>query len=300
MGVASRYVLPCADAQDILLIIFLQLTTATTSEPQKYDQIISTLPSKTLSYLTLTEANPDSLSSIAQSPSVTVNVVNLYYSTPNLLPIQGFGYLIPQATPYEQNPELALGVVFDSDVVPFGQDKLDVLDTSKAETDARGTKITIMLGGHWYNNLDSVPDEAQALENAKSVVARHLGITQEPTAHLVSQQRDCIPQYTVGHVSRLKTAHAELIRRFEGRLKVAGSSYGGVGLNDCVVAGMEIAGYAAGDQSNWGKKTGLEWAESGDDMDYVRGDEYFRSRGITLGGMMGGAQGGRGAEEKRS
>ena len=267
----------------------MQLTTSSSPSPQKYDQIISTIPSKTLSYLTLSEENPDSLSSLAQTPSVTVNVVNLYYNKPNLLPIEGFGYLIPQATPLEQNPELALGVVFDSDVVPFGQDRLRVLDTSSAESteQARGTKITIMLGGHWYNALDEVPDEGLALEHAKSVVKRHLGITMEPTASLVSQQRDCIPQYTVGHVARLAKAHNELNRRFDGRLKVAGSSYGGVGLNDCVVAGMEIAGYAAGDEDNWKNKTGLEWASMGDDMDYVRGEEFFAERGITLPGLTG-------------
>ena len=221
-------------------------------------------------------------------------MVNLYYKNPNILPITGFGYLIPQATPFEQNPELALGVVFDSDVVPFGQDRLDVLDTSKAEAGPRGTKLTVMLGGHWYNALDEVPDEATALEHAKSLVKRHLGITVEPSASLVTQQKDCIPQYTVGHVSRLKAAHNELLRRFGGRLKVTGSSYGGVGLNDCVVAGIEIAGYAAGDESHWKNKTGLEWADTGDDMDYVRGDVYFRERGIRLGGLMGADQGGRG------
>ena len=189
-------------------------------------------------------------------------------------------------------------MVFDSDVVPFGQDRLDVLDTSKAEAGPRGTKITIMLGGHWYNALDEVPDEGLALQHAKSLVKRHLGITAEPTASLVSQQKDCIPQYTVGHTNRLKTAHNELIRRFNGRLKVAGSSYGGVGLNDCVVGGMEIAGYAAGTESNWKAKTGLEWAADGSDMDYVRGDEYFRSRGIALGSLMGADRGGRGAAQR--
>jgi oxygen-dependent protoporphyrinogen oxidase len=220
---------------------------------------------------------------------VNVNVVNLFYTQPSLLPISGFGYLIPQATPLENNPELALGVIFDSDVVPFGQDRLEVLDTSRPEQ-PRGTKITVMLGGHWYNALDSIPDEEQALRQAKSVVARHLGITAEPAASLVSQQRDCIPQYTVGHTARLRSAHNELLRRFSGRLKVAGSSYAGVGLNDCVVAGMEVAGYAAGDESNWRGKTGLDWAAEGSDMDYVRAPVYLKERGIGMGGLTGGGR----------
>ncbi|KIW03155.1 protoporphyrinogen oxidase [Verruconis gallopava] len=257
----------------------IELTTSSVPTPQRYDQIISTIPSKTLSYITLSENNPDSLSSLAQTPTVSVNVVNLFYTQPNLLPISGFGYLIPQATPLENNPELALGVVFDSDVVPLGQDKLEVLDTSRPEQ-PRGTKITVMLGGHWYNAFDSIPDKELALQHAKSVVKRHLGIKAEPAVTMVNQQHDCIPQYTVGHTRRLRSAHSELLRRFGGRLKVAGSSYGGVGINDCVVAGMEIAGLAAGKKENWQNKTGLEWAESGADMDYIRGPAYFAERGI--------------------
>ena len=36
--------------------------------------------------------------------------VNLYYTKPYLNPVQGFGYLIPQGVPFEENPERALGV----------------------------------------------------------------------------------------------------------------------------------------------------------------------------------------------
>jgi oxygen-dependent protoporphyrinogen oxidase len=171
----------------------------------------------------------------------------------------------------------------------MGQDKLELLDTSKPE-EARGTKITVMLGGHWYNSLDQVPDEEMALRHAKSVVKRHLGITMEPAAFLVSQQMDCIPQYTVGHTSRLKSAHDELLRRFGGRLKVAGSSYAGVGLNDCVVAGMEVAGYAAGEESNWKGKTGLEWASEDSDMEYVSAPVYLKGMGIDVPLGMGGGK----------
>ena len=159
--------------------------------------------------------------------AVTVMVVNLYYEDPDVLPERGFGYLLPRSIPFEQNPECALGVVFDSDAT-VGQDT------------ASGTKVTVMLGGHWWHGMDSYPDEDEAAAMAQSILLRHLNISEQPAKVRVSLQRDCIPQYTVGHESRLKKAHSELWDDYQGRLTVAGNSYTGVGLNDCVRAARDV------------------------------------------------------------
>jgi protoporphyrinogen/coproporphyrinogen III oxidase len=154
-------------------------------------------------------------------------VVNLYYANPALLPVHGFGYLIPRSVPWTQNPERALGVVFDSDA-NIGQDT------------APGTKVTVMLGGHWWDDWSSYPDEAEGAAMAKAILKRHLKIEEEPVVVNVSLQRECIPQYTVGHEERMKKAHGELMRAFKGKLAVAGNSYTGVGLNDCVRAARDL------------------------------------------------------------
>jgi protoporphyrinogen/coproporphyrinogen III oxidase len=154
-------------------------------------------------------------------------VVNLYYNNPSIVPVHGFGYLIPRSIPWNQNPERALGVIFDSDA-SIGQDT------------APGTKITVMLGGHWWDDFDSYPDEAEGAEMAKAILKRHLNIEEEPSIVNVSLQKDCIPQYTVGHDARMKSAHGELLRAFNGKLIVAGNSYTGVGLNDCVRAARDV------------------------------------------------------------
>ena len=78
--------------------------------PFSFSHAISTISGRLLSTLTTSP-----LKSLAKTPAVTVMVVNLYYSDPNILPERGFGYLIPRSIPFEQNPECALGVVFDSD-----------------------------------------------------------------------------------------------------------------------------------------------------------------------------------------
>ena len=154
-------------------------------------------------------------------------VVNMFFSSASLLPVQGFGYLLPRSLPFEQNPELALGVIFDSDAT-IGQD------------DVAGTKVTVMLGGHWWDGWDSVPDEEQGARLAKAVLQRHLKIADEPRAIRVSLQRNCIPQYSVGHDDRMADISNDLERTFSGRLRVAGNSYTGVGLNDCIRAARDV------------------------------------------------------------
>jgi len=239
------------------------------SSPQGHSQTashtaaISTLSSSTTAAL-CTSSSPSSSSSssasssnttstllptLSSTPSVTVAVINLYFSTPpsDLLPALGFGYLIPQSIPFAQNPERALGIVFDS-CATVGQDS------------APGTKLTVMMGGHWWDGWTSYPSSEEAVAMARSVLARHLGVVEEPERTAVVLQERCIPQYTVGHSERLAKAHAVLDREFGGRVRVAGNSYTGVGVNDCVRAGREVARGVAGSlgSGDWRGKTGLE------------------------------------------
>jgi oxygen-dependent protoporphyrinogen oxidase len=154
-------------------------------------------------------------------------VVNLYYNDPNLLPERGFGYLIPRSIPFDQNPECALGVIFDSDAVQ-GQDT------------AKGTKVTVMLGGHWWDGYEAYPDEEEGVAMAKAVLERHLNVRDEPAYAQSMLQKECIPQYTVGHEARMGSAHRDLLQCFQGKLAVAGNSYLGVGLNDCVRSARDV------------------------------------------------------------
>ena len=221
------------------------------SRSPNFTHVISTLSGKALNAIYRHNGKNECLRYLDQSPSVTVMVVNLFFSNPALLPVHGFGYLLPRSLPFTQNPERALGVVFDSDAT-VGQDNIP------------GTKLTVMLGGHWWDGWDSYPDEEEGARMAKAIIARHLGIVEEPQAVHVGLQRECIPQYTVGHDYRMQGAHQLLGQEVKGRLRVAGNSYTGVGLNDCVRAARDVVrGLATGEQ-----KTGLDtyaegvaWAE---------------------------------------
>ena len=127
-----------------------------------------------------------------------------------------------------------------------------------------GTKLTVMLGGHWWDDWDSYPDEDEGAGMAKAIIARHLGITEEPQAVHVGLQKECIPQYTVGHNDRMRWAHQLLKQEFKGKLRVAGNSYTGVGLNDCVRAAKDVVqGLVTGEQTTGldSYANGLVWAE---------------------------------------
>lgn len=207
----------------------------------RYDQVISTNPSSIISRSHDLQSTDMTSSSIT---GVSVGVVNLFYSIPNLLPVSGFGYLIPQSIPFEQNPELALGVVFDSDAVQ-GQDT------------TQGTKLTVMLGGHWWDKFGRLPSVNECSELAASVVRRHLNITDKPAVLDVTVNNLAIPQYPVNYRrDYLRRDHEFLLNAFYGRMKVAGAYFNGVGVNDCVRSAMDIAESAL--SPDWRDKNGLE------------------------------------------
>ena len=74
----------------------------------------------------------------------------------------------------------------------------------------------------------------------KAILERHLGIKEEPGLARARLQEECIPQQTVGHWARMQNIRDAMSSRFRGRLRVAGTSYMGVGLNDCVRSARDV------------------------------------------------------------
>ncbi|KAI1488818.1 hypothetical protein F5X96DRAFT_680192 [Biscogniauxia mediterranea] len=193
-------------------------------EPDRYDQVISTLFSKHLSQL----AQPqNSLPSLAETHAVTMMVVNLWYTNSTLLDSNhGLGYLVPTTTP--DNDECILGVLFDSDFQP--------------RDEPPGTKLTVMLGGHYWDDWEHLPTEEMGIQMAIQGVKKHLGISDKEKVHASARLcRDCIPQHFVGHRERMKRAHYELLAAFKGQLMVAGPSYTSVGVVPAMRAGHDAA-----------------------------------------------------------
>ncbi|KAA8899651.1 hypothetical protein FN846DRAFT_909552 [Sphaerosporella brunnea] len=184
---------------------------------QKFSHVISTLFAPVTNSLL-----PENLRipALAEIEAVTVQVVNLYFRSDNILPVEGFGYLLPKSLPEAANPHKALGVIFDS-------------CSLKQHTDT-GTSVTVMFGGHYWNGRTSYPSDVEAVEMARDLLRQHLNVTDAPLATNVALNKNCIPQYYVGHDERIDQARDALKKNFGGRLSVAGNSYAGVGVNVCV------------------------------------------------------------------
>lgn len=146
--------------------------------------------------------------------------------------------------PPEENPECALGVIFDSDI--------------QQTKEVPGTKLTVMMGGHYWDSWPILPSEEMAGAMAKAVVERHLGIPAEEDVVVGAKLcRDCIPQHTVGHFDRMRQAHYELLDTFKGQLTVAGPSYTTVGILPAMRAGFDAAlRIARGHGSPWHLRDG--------------------------------------------
>lgn len=273
----------------------VEVTTFKSPDPVRHDTVVSALSPAHLNALA-----PPNTTLAPDTPSVTVMTVNLYYSQPNMHP-PGFGYLIPLATPFEENPERALGVVFDTAYSPSEADtdtsqwNINDMEQLTREREAgrminvndfawhnfpskpvvqdtvhaRGTKVTVMLGGHWWDGWPAYPSEKEGLEMARSVLSRQLLIHQQPQAWSVNLQKDCIPQYTVGHDERLKQAHAGLARQYQGRLRVAGNWMKGVGVNDCL-------------RSAWDVVKGIREGTDGTGLEHVGNEEYVKLKPVRV------------------
>jgi oxygen-dependent protoporphyrinogen oxidase len=159
---------------------------------------------------------------------VDVGVVNLTYAG-DVLPVQGFGYLIPSSEPSD-----ILGVVFDSCALP----------EQDASSGKPITRVTAMMGGYMFRDKFGDPDKV-APEKLKAIavesIKRHLAVADAPISSRVTIQQKCIPQYTVGHRERLMELMEVINEKYHGKLSLVGSSYVGVGVNDCIRGAKDVA-----------------------------------------------------------
>uniref|UniRef100_A0A8C6R382 Protoporphyrinogen oxidase n=1 Tax=Nannospalax galili TaxID=1026970 RepID=A0A8C6R382_NANGA len=197
------------------------------------DHIISAIPASVLSKLLPAEAAPLAhvLSTIT---AVSVAVVNLQYRGARL-PVQGFGHLVPSS----EDPSV-LGIVYDSVAFP------------EQDGNAPGLRVTVMLGGSWLQMLEASSHElSQELfqQQAQEAVATQLGLKEKPSHCLVHLHKNCIPQYTLGHWQKLESA-MQFLTAQRLPLTLAGASYEGVAVNDCIESGRQAAVTVLGTEPN--------------------------------------------------
>ncbi|NWI69516.1 PPOX oxidase, partial [Todus mexicanus] len=119
------------------------------------DHVVCALPAAALAEVLPAEAEPLARE-LRQIPAVSVAVVNLQYEGV-ALPVTGFGHLVPSS----EDASL-LGIVYDS--VAFPQHD---------GTGAASVRLTVMLGGAWFQQSFGDPAAAAAaplLQRAQAAV----------------------------------------------------------------------------------------------------------------------------------
>lgn len=179
---------------------------------QSTNHVISTLPAFELAKM-LKEQHPTLSNELEKIQYVDVAVINLLYSSPDLLKNPGFGVLV---APCENLP--VLGIIFDSCI-----------------TDSKGnTVLTVMSGGSFFDKYYSKDSSKEfILKTALENVSRILKIDSKPDISDVHLHRQCIPQYTLGHHARVERIR-KYIADHKLPLSVGGAAFDGVGVNDVI------------------------------------------------------------------
>jgi oxygen-dependent protoporphyrinogen oxidase len=160
----------------------------------------------------------DLLDGIPHSSSVTISLGYRRADVPH--PLDGFGFVVPRI----ENRSI-LACTFSSVKYPARAPDGYVL-------------LRAFLGGALHESVLE-QDESSLLNTARVELASLLGVTAEPVLSRVHRHPVALPQYRVGHLERIAAIEERL--RKQGALALAGSSYRGVGIADCIRSGEEAA-----------------------------------------------------------
>ena len=184
------------------------------------DAVICTLPAFAAAdtVRTLDAELAGDLRSIPFSSTATVNLA--YRRRDIAHPLDGYGFVVPHV---EQRKIMACTF---SSVKYAGRAPEDI------------ALLRCFAGGALQPELLDQPDdalEAQVREDLEEI----LGISGEPTLCRTTRYPDCMPQYNVGHLDRVERIESRL-EQFP-TLALAGKSYRGVGIADCIAHGETAA-----------------------------------------------------------
>src|SRR5680860_937267 len=128
-------------------------------------------------------------------------------------------------------------------VVPRGE-KCSVMGVTWSSSKFKGrapegcVAVRAFIGGVRDLEVDSRPDE-EIVDRASRDVGRILRIKGEPMLKHIYRWPAAMPQYELGHAHRMERVNARLAS-WRG-LSLAGSSYNGIGISDCVSDGRRAA-----------------------------------------------------------
>lgn len=193
-----------------------QVNITVNGKTHEANYVISSLPAFEIGKLVKTQ-HPKLADDLFAIPYVDVAVINLHYVGNNFLKNPGFGFLVP---PLENSP--ILGVIYDSCCFEMGEN----------------TVLTVMMGGKWFEERFGRGNADDLYVKAIGEIRKILKIDQNPDSFKVNILRQCIPQYIVGHFDRIERI-SKYIQHNKLPLRLCGSAYDGVGVNDVIYSSKE-------------------------------------------------------------
>jgi protoporphyrinogen/coproporphyrinogen III oxidase len=151
---------------------------------------------------------------VAEIPYPSLSVVCLGYRKEKIkAPVDAFGFLVPS-----REKRKILGTLYDSSIFPNRAPEGYVL-------------LRSMVGGARASELGR-ENETKLVDLVKGELAAILDINSAPDFARVYKHELAIPQYTVGHLERLR--NIESLLQKHKNLYLTGNAYRGIGVNDCI------------------------------------------------------------------
>lgn len=194
----------------------------TTGETVTARQLAVTVPPAAAAALLGDVLETGALAALREIPSIPIAVVITGYDSPRPFrdPTQGFGFLVPG-----REHRRILGTIFCSSTFPH-------------QAPPQATLLRTLIGGARAPNLTRLSD-AELVSLVRQELDSFLGGNPEPKLLRIVRHREAIPQYTLGHRSRVAAVQRG-VAAVPG-LHLLGNGYGGVAVNACIAAATRLA-----------------------------------------------------------
>jgi protoporphyrinogen/coproporphyrinogen III oxidase len=166
----------------------------------------------------LTGVDGELASAHAQIPYASSAVVTLAFSRADVVPLDGYGYVVPKTE---------------------GTDVLACTWSSQkwGERAPGGAVLVRVYAGRFGGRVNDL-DDGELVAVAREEL-RHVEVAAAPILTRVHRWPRGMPQYTLGHLERLRRIEERLAEH--PGLALAGAAYRGVGIPDCIRSGEEAA-----------------------------------------------------------
>jgi oxygen-dependent protoporphyrinogen oxidase len=183
---------------------------------ERFDAVILATPARQAAALLLPTSQAFS-AELAQFRSTSSVIVNLVYDqiVRTQLP-PGFGFLVPRS-----EGRRVLAVTF-------------VHNKFKGRVPSHRALLRCFLGGAGNDAILDLPDD-EMIRLVRDELRLTLGISADPLFTRVYRWKSAMAQYGVGHLDRL--GRIAILRENLPGLALAGNTYGGIGIPDCVRSG---------------------------------------------------------------